>query len=1787
MQLMFPRLSNDLQLTPRTNVGNGIELRVLPLGDSITNGFQSTDNNGYRLTLQRKLAGSKLLIVGSTSGGTMDDNYHEGWNGFTINQIAEKARLSQFFLRPNIILVHAGTNDLNSGPPIDPDHAPDRLGALVDQLISYAAKDTVILVAQIIKAANAKTQSLIEKYNDAIPGVVARRAGNNHVAVVNFRDALSDSDYADGLHPNDVGYKKMGEIWFKAIQTAADKGWIKVPEGPPPKLGAQGGRLSNDKSHCLTAPFWAPALGGKPIASGVGHNGDMKWTAKFGPRYSKAFGGLDKEKNGTDVMFADLNGDGRADYLYVNRTTGSVILYLNTGTGDEVKFEEANGGKDIASGLAPRNLVRFADINLDGKDDYCVIGKDTGSVTVWLNQGAQANGWGWDGPHKVASGAIGAKGVDVFFADVNGRPDYLVKNSKGGLDAYLNIGKPKTIQGIEWKPAGHIAQGTGTSDVVLADINGDGRADYLTWTSKGGLTGYLNYRTEKEGQPGWAPTGALGSVAGGVGRSSAWCRLADLNGDGKADYIVLGDRGEVEAFINKGTADTSVVGDGVRLADLNGDGFDDYIFLEPNAAVRLYINGGEQSDGQNWVWVPFDSFNEIANGAGAKREEIIFADMDGDGKDDFVIVNPKTGALTLYKSGGQQPDGKWGWIPAGEIATGLGGPGTAVRLADLDGDGKADYIQLGDNGEARLYLNGGPMAGGGWNWRPYNDFKNIADGIGFTRDHVQFKDIDGDRRADYIGVDQLDGHIIAFRNLGPKPGGWGWTAMNDGKKIADGIGAAGADVLWGRLEKTNRYSYVGVSPNSGALRAYKNGCTKLSPATDSSGPGQGSPGSGDSGSGSNSGSSGGSGGPSGGDGSGGNGPGGNGPGDGSGSGNPGSDAATYITGGLLIPLAGLASLNLPTKGVPALTSLRPYAITVQNDVAAAQKAVENLKKSKPTSAGVSTAADVVEKAAKDLEALSAQVDQIDTASFDPSTASAIEQQQNDLRDASRSVSEAYPRLRGCVSSPSACDSVFTGVLATLTSAAVTAPVVYFGSKGVDPQSSNGQSTPGGSGSGGSGSGGSESGGPGGLGGSGGCNPISPLRGGLPLPSGGLGSLGLPRLGTAAVTALRPFAITAQRTLGAAADLLCGLGDSAPPELISSAANTLSGAASDFAALSSQFDAIELSSFSGDAFTAVQTQGVALRGASSALGSALKQLQTCISSNSCKTIIGTVIVSITANEILNPANWFLLRDPYAIKPSQTSKVPSAPGATSTSTSSPLPWVLNTRSGTSLVAFKAFIQKLPDQGGGRQIVYESLTTQFYVTSMTFEEAMIVHAFPIVDQMVENTPVPFETNAVGKTAGRPHKRANGPRIVSAGLGAPTHLRWLSRRRDLAIQGEDLTSDLHRYKYEEAAGLGSFVYNFDAKVDWNHIEIDNVRHELYVIERVRKPGRGPRDPDHFGTVVDCGGHGTLLAGAIAGNFLGFGVAPRATVVEVVWAYGYSIAPFAEDIVEALAWAINDVRTTPGKKFRSVFNISWLFQPWSLVPARPNPDRRYERMGLKTPSRDDMFLPLLAEAWLADIPITVAAGNLKDAVQGDNTPQRFANPRNPLIVVGALQADGNVWRDPFSERGTTLPGPSASGTDPDLIGALDVSARGKPIQGIVPDPGNARIDDTREGTSVPSAEISALLAYFMSLPAPFTAPVGNLLLGNFAFSAKQLLVALSRNPRGPANSPDTWGHAYNNIFDIITSCPGQPMKRSDEPPLNGTNAAFWEEVERLYWVNKGLAPPKFKYGVEADLEKM
>lgn len=81
----------------------------MPLGDSITYGYLSSDGNGYRLGLQNDLSGSTLQYIGSVRAGSMADNFNEGQSGATINQIAGNAKKS-LFERPNVVLVHAGTN---------------------------------------------------------------------------------------------------------------------------------------------------------------------------------------------------------------------------------------------------------------------------------------------------------------------------------------------------------------------------------------------------------------------------------------------------------------------------------------------------------------------------------------------------------------------------------------------------------------------------------------------------------------------------------------------------------------------------------------------------------------------------------------------------------------------------------------------------------------------------------------------------------------------------------------------------------------------------------------------------------------------------------------------------------------------------------------------------------------------------------------------------------------------------------------------------------------------------------------------------------------------------------------------------------------------------------------------------------------------------------------------------------------------------------------------------------------------------------------------------------------------------------------------------------------------------------------------------------------------------------------------------------------------------------------------------------------------------------------------
>src|SRR5206468_738586 len=107
---------------------NGDPCKILPLGDSITHGFASTDDGGYRSPLFKLIlaASQKVTFTGSLTNGPTQvsgqtfPRMHEGHDGWTIDPgfstygaggISSLIPSPALNGKPHIILLHIGTND--------------------------------------------------------------------------------------------------------------------------------------------------------------------------------------------------------------------------------------------------------------------------------------------------------------------------------------------------------------------------------------------------------------------------------------------------------------------------------------------------------------------------------------------------------------------------------------------------------------------------------------------------------------------------------------------------------------------------------------------------------------------------------------------------------------------------------------------------------------------------------------------------------------------------------------------------------------------------------------------------------------------------------------------------------------------------------------------------------------------------------------------------------------------------------------------------------------------------------------------------------------------------------------------------------------------------------------------------------------------------------------------------------------------------------------------------------------------------------------------------------------------------------------------------------------------------------------------------------------------------------------------------------------------------------------------------------------------------------------------
>ncbi|RYO88668.1 hypothetical protein DL766_005925 [Monosporascus sp. MC13-8B] len=210
-------------LQPRPNQLD-IPLRISPLGASVTWGTGSTDGNGHRGPLCASLVGAGYTVnmVGFTLNGAMKDNENDGYPGLVVHEIHRKSDRVSWELKPNLFLINAGTNNCIRG------ESPDRIDAAMDDLMDdiFEDKSTVIILSGLLVNAKLDVDECRRRVNEKYSARVASSVSAGLKAVYADMSAITVGDLVDGTHPNDGGYKKMADGWFRAIQEASNRGWI-------------------------------------------------------------------------------------------------------------------------------------------------------------------------------------------------------------------------------------------------------------------------------------------------------------------------------------------------------------------------------------------------------------------------------------------------------------------------------------------------------------------------------------------------------------------------------------------------------------------------------------------------------------------------------------------------------------------------------------------------------------------------------------------------------------------------------------------------------------------------------------------------------------------------------------------------------------------------------------------------------------------------------------------------------------------------------------------------------------------------------------------------------------------------------------------------------------------------------------------------------------------------------------------------------------------------------------------------------------------------------------------------------------------------------------------------------------------------------------------------------------------------------------------------------------------------------------------------------------------------
>ncbi|NUT50345.1 MAG: hypothetical protein HOV94_24015 [Saccharothrix sp.] len=300
---------------------------------------------------------------------------------------------------------------------------------------------------------------------------------------------------------------------------------------------------------------------------------------------------------------------------------------------------------------------------------------------------------------------------------------------------------PRTSPSVSFSSLGTYGYGLDSSPTssAVADVTGDGRLDALLTTMDHGTADETDFKLWVFAQQ---EDGALAppKVLAGHGAPAATMRIAtgDVDADGDTDVAVTARLG-VDVFVQgagglgepvlvpvEGAGSSLVQGD-ARLADLDGDGRADLVVAGVERVVAFHSLAG----GGFGPAVPVEQ---------AQRYQVEVADVTGDGRPD-IITRDRFQTVVVHAQTADGGFAEW-WREV--VPTGYFGMINAIAVADVSGDGRADLVATVSGNvpgsRVQVYVQG--PSGGFTTPTTYSAYD--------SPEPVVVTDLDGDGRNDVV-----------------------------------------------------------------------------------------------------------------------------------------------------------------------------------------------------------------------------------------------------------------------------------------------------------------------------------------------------------------------------------------------------------------------------------------------------------------------------------------------------------------------------------------------------------------------------------------------------------------------------------------------------------------------------------------------------------------------------------------------------------------------------------------------------------------------------------------------------------------------------------------------------------------------------------------------------------------------------------------------------------------------------------------------------------------------------